>query len=232
VAEIEAFARLVGETPKTFFRLGYGFTRQRNGAVNMHAASCIAAVTGAWQHEGGGAFHNNGAIYGWDKSLIEGTDARDPRARCSISRRSARILTGDAEALRGGPPVKALFIQNTNPVNVAPEQALVRQGFAREDLFTVRPRAVHDRDGEDGRCRAAGDDVPRTRRHVYQGGGHQHIMPGRKLIEPPGECRSNHEVICDLAARVGAAHPGFAMTPAAHDRSIFCSPRARHLSPN
>ncbi len=46
---IEAFARLVGERKRAYFRLGYGFSRSRNGAVNMHAASCIAAVTGAWQ---------------------------------------------------------------------------------------------------------------------------------------------------------------------------------------
>jgi anaerobic selenocysteine-containing dehydrogenase len=44
----------VGERRRTYFRLGYGFSRSRNGAVNMHAASCIAAVTGAWAHEGGG----------------------------------------------------------------------------------------------------------------------------------------------------------------------------------
>ncbi|MBI4045382.1 MAG: molybdopterin-dependent oxidoreductase, partial [Devosia nanyangense] len=50
VAEIEAFARLVGTTPRTFFRLGYGFTRQRNGSTNMHAALSIPAMTGAWQH--------------------------------------------------------------------------------------------------------------------------------------------------------------------------------------
>ena len=49
VAEIEAFAKAVGETRRTFFRLGYGFSRSRNGAVNMHAAQCIASVTGAWQ---------------------------------------------------------------------------------------------------------------------------------------------------------------------------------------
>ena len=34
-ADIEAFARLVGTTPKTYFRLGYGFTRQRNGCCPM-----------------------------------------------------------------------------------------------------------------------------------------------------------------------------------------------------
>ncbi len=44
------------------------------------------------------------------------------------------------DALYGGPPVKAMLIQNTNPMTVAPEQALVRQGFAREDLFV----AVHE----------------------------------------------------------------------------------------
>src|SRR6266566_3668644 len=45
VEEIEAFARAIGETKRTFFRLGYGFTRSRNGAAQMHAALCIPAVT-------------------------------------------------------------------------------------------------------------------------------------------------------------------------------------------
>src|SRR5690349_23213811 len=56
VEEIESFARLVGQTQRTFFRLGYGFTRSRNGAAQMHAALCIPAVTGAWHSEVGGAF--------------------------------------------------------------------------------------------------------------------------------------------------------------------------------
>jgi anaerobic selenocysteine-containing dehydrogenase len=47
---------------------------------------------------------------------------------------------------------------------------------------------------------------------VYQGGGHQYIILGPKVVEPPDGCRSNHEVICGLAQRVGAQHPGFAMT--------------------
>jgi anaerobic selenocysteine-containing dehydrogenase len=47
---------------------------------------------------------------------------------------------------------------------------------------------------------------------LYQGGGHQFIQLGPKLIEPPGECRSNHDVICGLAERLGAEHRGFRMT--------------------
>jgi anaerobic selenocysteine-containing dehydrogenase len=78
VETIEALAQLVGDNKRAYFRLGYGFSRSRNGAINMHAASCIAVVTGAWRLEGGGAFHNNGAIFHLNAGLIEGTDLRDP----------------------------------------------------------------------------------------------------------------------------------------------------------
>lgn len=224
-AQIEAFAHLVGTTPRTYFRLGYGFSRQRNGAANMHAASCIAAVTGAWKHEGGGAFHNNGAIYGWDKSFLEGHDLRDPGVRMLDQSQIGRVLTGDAEALRGGPPVTVLFIQNTNPVNVAPEQTLVKRGFEREDLFTC----VHEQFMTETALMA---DVvlPATmfveHDDIYQGGGHQYIALGPKLIDPPGECRSNHEVVAALAQRLGAAHAGFDVAPRQHiDRLL--APRGR-----
>jgi anaerobic selenocysteine-containing dehydrogenase len=212
VAEIEAFAALVGARKRTYFRLGYGFSRQRNGAANMHAASCIAAVTGAWALEGGGAFHNNGGVFHLNNSVIEGSDLRDPKIRMLDQSRIGAILTGDREALIGGPPVTALLIQNTNPVSVAPDQETVKRGFARDDLFV----AVHEQFMTDT-AKAADIVLPATmfveHDDFYTSGGSQYILLGPKLIEPPGECRSNHDVICALAKRLGAAHPGFAMTP-------------------
>mgnify|MGYP000938458477 FL=1 len=211
VSEIEAFARAVGQTPRSYFRLGYGFTRSRNGAAQMHAALCIPAVTGAWQYEGGGAFFNNGAIWNFDKTLIEGLDVVDKSTRRLDQSKIGRILTGDAEALKGGGPVKAMLIQNTNPAVVAPEQALVRQGFAREDLFV----AVHEQFMTET-AQVADIVLPATmfmeHDDLYYGGGHQHISIGAKLVEPPGECRSNHEVLQGIAKRVGAQHPAFEMT--------------------
>jgi anaerobic selenocysteine-containing dehydrogenase len=47
---------------------------------------------------------------------------------------------------------------------------------------------------------------------LYYGGGHQHISVGLKLIDAPGECRSNHQVLQGLAQRLGATHPAFEMT--------------------
>jgi anaerobic selenocysteine-containing dehydrogenase len=210
VEEIEAFAHLVGETKKTFFRLGYGFARQRNGAANMHAALSIAAVTGAWQYEGGGAFHNNGAIFHFKQTLIDGLDVCDTKVRALDQSRIGPILTGDVEALKQGAPVKAMLIQSTNPMAVAPEQSKVRAGFMREDLFTV----VHEQFMTE--TAALADIVlPATmfleHDDLYLGGGHQYLELGPKLIDPPGECRSNHEVVCAIAQRVGASHPGFEM---------------------
>ncbi len=208
VADIEAFADLVGHHPRSYFRLGYGFSRQRNGAVGMHAALCIPAVIGAWRHEGGGAFHTNGAIFHWNKTLIEGLDARDPAVRMLDQSRIGPVLTGDPRDLAGGPPVTALFIQNTNPMSVAPDLTQVHRGFAREDLFVC----VHEQFMTE--TAAMADIVlPATmfleHDDLYQGGGHQHIQLGPRIIEAPGECRSNHEVLCGIAARVGARHQGF-----------------------
>lgn len=211
VDTIEAFAKLVGDNQKTYFRLGYGFSRQRNGAVNMHAASCIAAVTGAWQYEGGGAFHNNGAIYHWRKSLIEGTERINPSTRWLDQSRIGRVLTHDASALNGGGPVRALLVQSTNPASVAPEQDRVIEGLLRDDLFTV----VHEQFMTDT-ARYADILLPATmfteHDDLYQGGGHQYIGLGPKLIEPPAECKSNHWVISQIAKRVGASHAAFDMS--------------------
>ena len=212
VGEIEAFARAVGETRRTFFRLGYGFSRSRNGAAQMHAALCIPAVTGAWQYEGGGAFFNNYALWQFNEQLIEGHDAIDSNTRVLDQSRIGRILTGDAEALSGKGPVKAMLIQNTNPMTVAPEQTLVRRGFARDDLFV----AVHEQFMTET-AEMADIVLPATmfmeHDDLYYGGGHQYISVGPKLIDPPGECRSNHEVLQGLARRLNVSHPGFDMTP-------------------
>jgi anaerobic selenocysteine-containing dehydrogenase len=143
--------------------------------------------------------------------LIEGLDARDPKVRMLDQSRIGAILTGDATSLRGGPPVTGMLIQNTNPMAVAPDQNLVHRGFARDDLFVC----VHEQFLTDT-ARMADIVLPATmfleHDDIYSGGGHQHVMFGPKVIEPPGECWTNHAVICALAKRLGACHRGFEMS--------------------
>ena len=192
---IETLAKMIGTTPRTFFRLGYGFSRQRNGAVNMHAALCIPAVTGAWRHEGGGALPTTTgrSITGIGRSSKGWTSGIRASGRwTSPGSDPCSPATGATSAT--APPVTAMLIQNTNPMMVAPELNLVHQGFAREDLFVC----VHEQFLTET-AEVADIVLPATmfveHDDIYQGGGHQYIILGPKIIEPPGECRPNHEVI-------------------------------------
>ncbi|KRB01176.1 dehydrogenase [Devosia sp. Root685] len=222
VAEIEAFARLVGSTPRSFFRLGYGFSRQTNGATAMHAALSIPAMTGAWQHRGGGAFHSNSGTWGLDKSRLEGTHLQKGTPRLLDMSEVGPILTGNAAALQNGAPVHAMIVQNTNPASVAPDQALVRKGFLRDDLFLV----VHEQFMTET-AELADIVLPATmfleHNDYYTRGGHTRILFGPAVVEAPGEARSNHEVINALALRLGSTDPTFATT----DREVVAETFAR-----
>lgn len=221
VGEIEAFARLVGATKKTFFRLGYGFSRSRNGAVSMHAALSLPTVLGSWQYEGGGGFHSNSGIFGMKNGLLTGQGFADPNVRQLDQSEIGPILTGNAKALRHGPPVTAMLIQNTNPVNVMPEQRLVKRGFVREDLFV----AVHEQFMTET-AEIADIVLPATmfveHDDIYRAGGQSHILLGPKLVEPPADVRTNLFVIEELAKRLGVSDmPGFGMTERAHIEEIL-----------
>jgi anaerobic selenocysteine-containing dehydrogenase len=211
VAEIVEFARLYGRTRRSFIRCHHGFSRSRNGAVNMHAVSCLPAVTGAWQYRGGGALYGQTGIYPIDRTLIEGLDVADRSVRALDQSRLGPILAGDPDALGHGVPVTAMLVQNTNPAMVCPDLTLVLKGLAREDLFLC----VHEQFLTET---AAFADVvlPATMMvehdDFYTASGHTYFQVARRVIEPPGECRENHVVISELARRLGARHRGFEMT--------------------
>ncbi|GAB6053321.1 molybdopterin oxidoreductase family protein [Magnetospira thiophila] len=210
-AEIIDFARLYGRTKKSFLRLGYGFTRQRNGASNLHAVSCLPAVTGAWQERGGGLLAASGGVFRIDMGLVEGLDCPDKAARTLDMSRIGDVLLGDTAALGEGPPVTAMLMQNTNPALVAPESAKVRAGLMRDDLFLC----VHEQFMTDT-AKMADIVLPATtfveHDDLYTSYGQTSLQVSRRIIEPVGESRSNHEVIGDLLTRLGAGHPANTMT--------------------
>jgi anaerobic selenocysteine-containing dehydrogenase len=205
------FARLYGRTKRSYIRVGYGFSRSRNGSAQLFAVSCLPAVTGAWGYEGGGALYSNLGLVAIDHTLIEGLERLDPTTRILDQSRIGPVLTGDPRDLGNGPPVSALFVQNTNPMVVAPESRLVGRGLARSDLFVC----VHEQFMTE--TAAMADIVlPATifleHDDIYLGGAHTFLQLGRAILPPHAECRSNHDVINGLAERLGACHPGFGMS--------------------
>ncbi|MCB1739725.1 MAG: molybdopterin-dependent oxidoreductase, partial [Gammaproteobacteria bacterium] len=213
-SSIIELARLYGSTPRAYLRLGFGFTRSRNGASNMHAVSALPAVSGAWQHRGGGALFMNMDSLKLDTTFAHGLDARDPNVRVLDQPRIGSVLNNDPQALQGGPPVTAMLIQNANSAEVAPDSKLVRKGLTRPDLFL----AVHEQ-FMTATAECADIVLPAAMSFeyddIYYGFGHTAITYGPRLIEPYAQSRSNHDVVCALARRLGANHPAFEMSATA-----------------
>jgi anaerobic selenocysteine-containing dehydrogenase len=102
------------------------------------------------------------------------------------------------------------LIQSTNPAVVAPDSTAVRRGLLRDDLFTC----VHEQFMTDT-ARLADIVLPATtfleHDDIYQASGHTFLQASRAVIPAPGECRSNHAFIGQLAQRLGIDHPAWAM---------------------
>ena len=106
------------------------------------------------------------------------------------------------------PPVKALFVYNSNPAAVCPDHNEVIRGLRRPDLFTV----VHEQFFTDT-ADYADIVLPATtffeQKDLQTAYGHHYLQMSKQAIEPLGECRSNVEVFRGLAHAMfpGATEP-------------------------
>ena len=227
--EVEQLAREYATTRPAALRLNYGVQRSENGGTAVRAIAMLPALTGAWKYRGGGGQLSTSGAFKWNRRELERLDL----ALDSPLGRPARVVnmsllgealnkgtgvrdqgTKDAEALAGedvlsgGPPVHALFVYNSNPGAVAPNQNAVRRGLAREDLFTV----VHELFFNDT-TDYADYILPATTflEHTdIQGAyGHYFVQLSKQAIEPPGEARSNVWLFGQLAQYMGFSEPCF-----------------------
>ena len=221
-AEIEQLAREYATTQPAALRMNYGVQRSENGGTAVRAIAMLPALTGAWKHRGGGGSLSTSGAFQWNKRELERRDlaldsplGREARTinmstlgmalnQGIGNRESGTESPGETEAdvLSGGPPVKALFVYNSNPGAVAPNQNEVRRGLARTDLFTV----VHELFFNDT-TDYADYVLPATTflEHTdIQGAyGHYFVQLSNQAIEPPGEARSNVWLFGQLAQYMG-----------------------------
>ena len=214
---IEALARSYATTQPSVIRLNYGVQRSENGGAATRAIAMLPALTGAWQHLGGGLQLSTSGAFEWDKQAIEQPELMYTSALGRPARVVNMSLLGEAltagSIYAGGPPVKALFVYNSNPAVIAPDQSRVLKGLQREDLFTV----VHDQFLTDT-ADYADLVLPATtfleHRDVQGAYGHYYVQLSEQAIAPPGECRSNVTLFTQLAARCGFSEPCFRDTEA------------------
>jgi molybdopterin guanine dinucleotide-containing S/N-oxide reductase-like protein len=215
-AEIEQLAREYATTRPAALRLNYGVQRSENGGAATRAIAMLPALTGAWKYPGGGAMLSTSGAFQWNKKAVERPDlalasplGREARM-VNMSALGQALMEQGAEIRDQGsnarpenePAVHALFVYNSNPAAVAPNQNAVRRGLLRPDLFTV----VHELFFTDTTDYADYilPAVTFLEHTDIQGAyGHYFVQLSQQAIEPPGEARSNVWLFGQLAQRMG-----------------------------
>lgn len=201
-SDIERLAREYATTTPAVIRVNYGIQRSENGGGAARAVAMLPALIGAWRRRGGGLQLSTSGAFPWDDHTLERPDLM----LASPLRREARIVNmvqlGHALTELDNPGVHAMFVYNSNPAAVAPDQAQVLRGMARADLFTV----VHEQFITDT-ADYADILLPATtfleHKEIQGAYGHYYVQLSEQAIEPLGEARSNVHVFSELGQRMG-----------------------------
>ena len=198
--DVTRLAHDYGRDRATAIRVNFGLQRHAGGANAVRAIACLPALTGAWREAAGGVLLDQVGAHAIDLAALDGRHLLPDPARPPRSVNMAQI--GRALTELNDPPIEALFVYISNPVAVAPNNALLRRGLLRSDLFTV----VHEIFLTDT-CDYADIVLPATTQleqfDVHRSYGTLYTMLNQPAIAPLGEACSNAELFRRLSARMG-----------------------------
>lgn len=205
--DVELLAHEYATITPAVIRMNYGVQRSEFGGTAARAICMLPALTGAWRHLGGGLQLSTSGAFQFDKAALERPDLmmesplKRPARVVNMSR-LGHALTELGSQPDDGPRVKALFVYNSNPAAVAPNQNAVLRGLKSEDLFTV----VHEQFFTDT-ADYADILLPATtfleHKDIQGAYGHYYLQLSNAAIEPLGEARSNVWLFSRLAQRMG-----------------------------
>jgi anaerobic selenocysteine-containing dehydrogenase len=197
--DIVTLAREYATTQPAAVRIGVALERHAGGGQAVRAISCLPALVGAWRHVGGGLLQMPIWAFPLRFDVLQRPDLIRPGTRIINQFRLGPALTGE---LGLDPPVKALFVYNTNPVVVAPGQGATVAGLSREDLFTVVSEQFLTDTAD-----FADIVLPATTQleqfDVMFSWGHLYLTLNQPAIEPLGEAVPNTELFRRLTQRLG-----------------------------
>ena len=185
-------------------RVNYGLQRHAGGGNAVRAIACLPALIGSWRDPAGGALLSSSGTYPVDAAALERPDLIH-----GAPRTVNMSAIGNALHDLKDPPIRAIYVYNSNPVAVAPESTRVATGFARDDLFCV-VHEIFQTDTAD----YADILLPATTQleqvDIHSSYGHLYAMANNPSIAPLGEAKPNTEVFRLLAARMGFTESCFA----------------------
>lgn len=207
--QIVSLARDYARTRPSAIRINYGLQRHSGGGMAVRTIACLPALVGAWRDVGGGILLSTSGTFPLNYTALERPDLIPPGTRTINMTRLGEALTNcDEHGNPAGfdPPVKSVYVYNSNPAAIAPDQVKVLEGFSREDVFTV----VHEQFFTDT-TDYADIVLPATTQlehfDVMKAYGHLYLLINEPAIPPFAQARSNTDVFRALAAEMGYTEP-------------------------
>lgn len=215
VERIVSLAREYATTKPSVIRLNYGMQRHAGGGMAVRTIACLPALIGAWRDASGGILLSASGNFAMNTTALARPDLiwNNPRT-INMSALGDALLgyqrvqkqTGSGAPVETleplDPPVRAVYVYNSNPVAIAPDSRKVIAGFRREDLFTV-VHEIFQTDTAD----YADILLPATTQleqfDLHRAYGHLYALVNNPAIEAIGEARPNTEVFRLLAERMG-----------------------------
>ncbi len=194
---IVELAHLVATARPTAFRIGVGMQRAAGAGSALRAIQCLTAVTGQWRWPAGG-ISQAVSLAQLDLGKVSRPDLSPAGTREVNMIQLGRVLTDPALA----PPIRSLYVWNSNPAVIAADQQRVLRGLRRDDLFTV----VHDQFLTDtARFADVVLPAPTMLEHADLVGswGFSYLSWNEPAVAPIGESKSNAEVARLLARALG-----------------------------
>ncbi|HSM03854.1 MAG TPA: molybdopterin-dependent oxidoreductase [Longimicrobiales bacterium] len=197
---VRRLAHELGTARPATIRGGVGPQQTLHGEALVRSLSALAILGGHWKHRGGGLFIEANPVF--DESPAARPDLGPQGVRSLDMARLGEHLT----SRELDPPILGLMVWTMNPAIDQPDLARVREGLAREDLFTV----VLEHFMTDT-ARYADIVLPSTTQlehmDVQGAWGHHYVSANNPAIAPVGESKSHPEVLRLLASRMGLTEP-------------------------
>jgi anaerobic selenocysteine-containing dehydrogenase len=205
--DIRNLAREYATVRPSVIRVNYGVQRSEGGGMATRAISMLPCIIGSLKEVGGGIHLSTSGAFDLNKDALRRPDLK-PEGSQHPPRVVNMVELGKALNTLTDPPLKALFVYNSNPAAVCPNHNEVVCGLKRTDLFTV----VHEQFFTDT-TDYADIVLPATtffeHKDLQAAYGHYYLQISDQAIEPLGECRPNVEVFRALAGRMGFNESGF-----------------------
>jgi len=199
--DIRRLAREYATVRPSVIRLNYGVQRSEGGGMATRTIAMLPCTTGSWKEIGGGLQMSVSGAVDLNSQALKRPDLMQT-ALGREARTINMVELGRVLNTLNDPPVKALFVYNSNPAAVCPDHNDVVRGLLRPDLFSV----VHEQFFTDT-TDYADIVLPATtffeHKDLLKAYGHYYLQVSNQAIAPLGECRPNVEVFRALAERMG-----------------------------